>query len=78
MTEGFLQERDGKIYVGAEDKSRGYFGPIAEVYQEGVWLRVVADKYDNTLMLNFEAVPHLIKALQKLTRKAKQRENSNG
>jgi hypothetical protein len=35
------------------------------------FLHIVVDDYDNSLMLDADAIPHLIKALQKLQRQAK-------
>lgn len=68
---GYMRTINGKVYVGAEDNEKKYSGPCAEVYREDDWIRVVADKYDNALMLNIETVPFLIKALQKIQRDSK-------
>lgn len=73
-TKGFLKRFQGKVYVGAEDLSdpaSPYRGPLAEVTADDTWLRVVADPYDNHLMLNIEAVPYLRKALAEIERKQK-------
>lgn len=43
----------------------------ASVEVNGNFLNIVQDKYDNHLMLHADAIPHLIKALQKLQRQAK-------
>lgn len=74
-TKGFLRRHNGNLYVGAEDMSEPkspYKGPVAEVYVENAtWLRIVADIYDNSLMLNIEALPFLRKALAEIERKMK-------
>lgn len=70
-TEGYITEWCGKTYVGAKDKDRNYQGPQVCVYTEnGTWLRIVENPYDNSLMVNLEAAPFLIKAIQKAMRKA--------
>lgn len=74
-TKGFLRRHNGNLYVGAEDLSdpkNPYKGPVAEVYVENAtWLRIVADRYDNHLMLNVEALPYLKKALSEIERTMK-------
>ena len=68
---GYMRTINGDTYVGAEDTEKRYSGPAAKVYREDHWIRIVADPYDNTLMLNIEALPFLIKALQKIQRGVK-------
>lgn len=71
-TKGFLRRHNGSVYVGAEDLSdpaHPYSGPTAEVKADDVWLRIVADPYDNSLMINIEALPYLRKALVEIERK---------
>lgn len=71
-TKGFLRRHEGKLFVGAEDLSdpqNPYRGPCAEVSADDAWLRIVADPYDNTLMLNVEAIPYLRRALAEIERK---------
>lgn len=60
----------GVIQVGAKyaDADGGY-GPIADVYLQDVWLRIVTDRYEGSVMLHAEALPLLIKALQRLQRR---------
>jgi len=74
-TKGYLLRHNGKIYVGAEDLSdprNPYRGPSAEVkVEDDTWLRIVADPYDNSLMLNIEAIPYLRRALAEIERKLK-------
>lgn len=69
-TEGYLTERNGTIYVGAFDKERDYNGPQAEVTLDEKWLYIVTCRYEGVAMLNAEAAPFLIKAIQKAMRKA--------
>lgn len=75
-TKGFLRRNNGSVYVGAEDLSdpkAPYRGPVAEVTADDTWLRIIADPYDNALMLNIEALPFLKKALSEIERKQKRR-----
>ena len=75
-TKGFLRRNNGAVYVGAEDLSdqkNPYRGPTAEVRADDTWLRIIADPYDNSLILNIEALPFLKKALSEIERKRKQR-----
>ncbi len=74
-TVGFIRRHNGDVYIGAEDLSDQkniYRGPVAKVYvEDDTWLRIVADPYDNSIMLNIEALPYLKKALSEIERKRK-------
>lgn len=69
MTQGFCEKRKDDWLVGAKDESdpkHPYFGPTASVSGDGTWLNVVTDDYEGAAMLNIEALPFLIEALQAL------------
>ena len=71
LVEPFMRDtQTDTILVGARyvDATSG-FGPIAEIYLQDVWLRIVTDRYEGSVMLHAEALPLLIKALQRLERK---------
>jgi hypothetical protein len=73
-TKGFIREKDGTFYVGAEDltdKANPYRGPVAEVAHDDTWLTIETDAYEGHAMLNIEALPYLRKALAKISRKIK-------
>jgi len=73
-TKGFIREKDGAFYVGAEDmsdKERPYRGPVAEVTYDDTWLVIETDAYEGHAMLNIEALPHLRAVLTKISRKIK-------
>lgn len=67
---GYMKERNGRIFVGANDAARGYQGPQAEVSADKTWLHIITDPYEGVVMLNIEAAPHLIKAVRKAMREA--------
>ena len=45
-----------------------YVGPVAHIYGTKDWVHVCTDRYEGNAMLNREALPSLIKALQRLER----------
>jgi hypothetical protein len=64
---GFIRPRDGGGFlVGAQDESTDYSGPVAEVYGDQTWVFVITDAYEGVAMLNREALPQLIEALQQI------------
>jgi hypothetical protein len=66
-----LATYSGTMYVETvfTDTNEPFMSASVEV--NGNFLNIVQDKYDNHLMLHADAIPHLIKALQKLQRQAK-------
>lgn len=66
-----LATYSGTMYVETvfTDTNETFMSASVEV--NGNFLNIVQDKYDNHLMLDVSAIPHLIKALQKLQRQAK-------
>ncbi len=66
---GLYERRSSETFlikVRGTGERHDYVGPAPQIYIEDGWLRIVSDPYDNTLMLNAEAIPHLIKVLRKL------------
>lgn len=68
-----LVEHDGKLLVWSEDADpvKGYKGPIASVYRDRIWLRIVTDPYEGHVMLNIETLPALRRALGLIARRVK-------
>lgn len=69
--------RDAKVCpvgyrVGARYKSDNTIGSIADVYLSDGWLIISTDDYEGVAMLHVEALPHLRRALNRLTRHIKQ------
>lgn len=66
-----LATYNGKMYVETHftDTNERFMSASVEVKNN--FLNIVQDHYDNHLMLHADAIPHLIKALQKLQRQAK-------
>lgn len=65
----FLEERDSDILVGARNEATDYIGPYARIYIDRGWLMIVTDDHEGAAMLNVEALPLVIEALQKLQAK---------
>ena len=66
-----LTTYNGKMYVDTVFTDKYELFMSASVEVNGNFLNIVQDRYDNHLMLHADAIPHLIKALQKLQRQAK-------
>lgn len=66
-----LATYNGKMYVETHftDTNERFMSASVEVKNN--FLYIVQGCYDNHLMLHADAIPHLIKALQKLQRQAK-------
>lgn len=66
-------------YVGVNDPDRDeqtgrkprYEGPRAEVTFDHDWLHIQTDPYEGHVMINIEALPNLIKALNRIKRHLK-------
>lgn len=59
--------KTGHAHIGTKytDDIGGY-GPVAEVYRDGDWFRIMTDCYEGSVMLLPEAIPDLIKELRRL------------
>jgi len=66
-----LATYNGTMYVNTVFTDTNEMFMSASVEVNGNFLNIVQDKYDNQLMLHADAIPHLIKALNKLHRQAK-------
>lgn len=66
-----LVTHKGTMYVETVFTDKNETFMFASVEVNGNFLNIVQDRYDNHLMLHADAIPHLIKALQKLQRQAK-------
>lgn len=80
---GFLREcRDkrGLMYlVGANDlsdKQNPYYGSVLQLTWDDTWLKL-ADDCDGCAMVNIEAIPHLRRALAKVSRHIKETRAAN-
>jgi len=62
---------NGKMHVNTVFTDTNEMFMSASVEVNGNFLNIVQDRYDNHLMLHADAIPHLIKALQKLQRQSK-------
>jgi hypothetical protein len=72
MTLKSFLRKDGDHYlVGAQDKDKDYSGPVADVYRDKHWLFIVTDSYEGTAMLNIEALPALLMALNEISKNLK-------
>lgn len=68
MRKGFLRPANDKLLVGVEDKSKGYSGPVAEVWADNDWLWIVTDSHEGVAMMNIEALPFLRRALARIAK----------
>lgn len=72
-TEGFIRNADKEIIeVGARSEIKKYNGPVAECWLDlrGGWVHIETDPYEASVMVNLEALPHLIEALNILKARA--------
>ncbi len=67
-----LEDEPGKYRVWVEGERKGperqYIGPVAEIEASAdrSWVYVTTDRYEGHAMINREALPKLIEALQRL------------
>lgn len=65
-----IEDKPGEYRVGSKDVPQvgdyPYNGPCAHVYADGSFAYVVTDDYEGVAMINREALPLLIEALQRL------------
>jgi hypothetical protein len=65
-----IEDEPGKYRVGAKDEPEvgdyPYHGPCAQIYGDEAWVYVNTDDYEGVAMINREALPQLIEALQRL------------
>lgn len=65
-----IEDGPGQYRVGARDEPQvglhPYDGPCAHVYGDKDWVHVCTDDYEGNAMINREALPKLIEALQRL------------
>lgn len=66
-----LVTHDGTMYVRTVYTDDNSTSMCTSVSVNDVWLNIVENQYDNSLMLHADSIPYLIKALQKLQRQAK-------
>lgn len=57
--------------VGTKETVTGYSGPCARVEYDKKWLSITTDDHEGAAMLNIEALPFLIEALQNIEAKMK-------
>jgi hypothetical protein len=62
-----IEDNPGEYRVGAKVGDYPYNGPCASVYADGSFVYVNTDDYEGLAMLNLEALPQLIEALQRLS-----------
>jgi hypothetical protein len=69
-TPHILEDHPGEYRVWTEGERRGpeppYIGPVARIWGDAEWVYVSTDDYEGTAMINREALPKLIVALQRL------------
>jgi uncharacterized protein (UPF0335 family) len=65
-----IEDAPGEYRVGARDEPQvgdyPYSGPCAQVSGDETWVYVCTDDYEGNAMINREALPQLIEALQRL------------
>ncbi len=68
MREGFLDCSGPELRVGTMDPANPseFWAPQARVRVEGPWLHIITDDYEGHVILEIEALPFLIEALQLL------------
>lgn len=67
-----VEDKPGEFRVWFEEPRAEpygkYIGPVASVYGDQTWVHVCTDDYEGNAMINRQALPSLIKALQRVER----------
>jgi peptidoglycan/xylan/chitin deacetylase (PgdA/CDA1 family) len=65
-----IEDKPGEYRVGSKDEPQfgdyPYNGPCASIYADDGFAYVVTDEHEGVAMINREALPQLIEALQRL------------
>jgi hypothetical protein len=63
MRVGWIRKSPDGWEVSASDEDSGYDGPVAEVIGGKTWVNIITCPYEGNAMINIEALPQLIEAL---------------